>query len=218
MSELDAGLPQLEMLWPTHVQVRRWAEHLAAENLATAQGLTKAIADTPARLPVDLAPGYRMRSFCPEADEEAYVALMVAAGFADWSTDRLLLCRQTALPNGWFLVEEARTGALAATAMANHRPAPYHPFGAELGWVAAHPAHRGRKLGWSVCAAAINRLLQAGYENIYLKTDDFRAPAILTYLRMGFIPFIHSAGVVARWQSICTVLDWPYTPEAWPRV
>jgi mycothiol synthase len=202
MSELNGEMPQLEMLWPTHMRVQKH------------EGNVRRIPVPP----LQLARGYSLRIFRPGDDDGAYLALMAAAGFDDWSADRLILYNMTALPNGWFLAVDGETDAVVATAMATHRPAPYHPFGGELGWVAAHPDHRGRKLGWTVCAAVTNRLLQAGYENIYLKTDDWRLPAILTYLRMGYVPFLYSAGMAARWQSICTLLDWPYTADDWSSV
>lgn len=209
MSNLTEQLPQLEMLWFTHERVTD-----AVTDAATDASRPDSVAAT--RLPLNLAPGYTLRIFRPQVDDDEYIALMQAAGFEDWHADRLTLCKMTALPDGWFVIVDDASGALAATAMATHRPTPAHPFGGELGWVAAHPAHRGRKLGWTVCAAATNRLLDAGYKNIYLKTDDFRAPAILTYLRMGYLPFFYTGGMGTRWQTICTLIDWPYTPQQWP--
>jgi mycothiol synthase len=71
-------------------------------------------------------------------------------------------------------------------------------------------------LGTAVCAAATARLLSAGYGRIYLQTDDWRLPALLTYLRLGYVPFLYAADMPSRWQSVCEALGWPYTPEAWP--
>ena len=62
--------------------------------------------------------------------------------------------------------------------MALHLPLEYHPCGGELGWVAGDPEHKGSGLGFAVCAAVTRRLLEIGYRNIYLLTDDFRLPAI----------------------------------------
>lgn len=191
------------MLWTTHVLCRA----------VTATG-DPAPEDAP--LALNLAAGYRLRAYAPGVDDDEYVALMRGAGFDDWTADRLILCQMTALPKGWYVVVDEATDALVATAMATHRPAPYHSFGGELGWVAAHPDHRGHKLGWTVCAAVTNRLRAAGYDNIYLKTDDFRAPAILTYLRMGYVPFLYASDMAARWETICKELNWPFTPETWP--
>jgi mycothiol synthase len=189
MNEISENLPQLEMVWP------------AGER------------DRP---PLKIAPGYELRIYRNDEDDQTYLSLMLSAGFDTWTEDRLIVCYMTALPNGWFLVVDTRTQAVVATAMATHRPAPYHPYGGELGWVAAHPEHRGRGLGWTVTAAVTGRLIEAGYESIYLKTDDFRLPAIRTYLRIGYVPFLYTAGMAARWHSICTQLEWPFTPDEWP--
>jgi mycothiol synthase len=116
----------------------------------------------------------------------------------------------------FFAVERA-TGVLVATALGTHRPAPLHPLGGELGWVAVRPEHRGRRLGTAVCAAATARLLSGSYRRIYLQTDDWRLPALLTYLRLGYVPFLYAAGMLSRWQAICEALGWPFAPEAWPR-
>ena len=60
-----------------------------------------------------------------------------------------------------------------ATAMACHNPAPLHPFGGELGWVAGDPAHAGKGLGLAVCTAVTARFLSAGYHNVmgYFRDD-----------------------------------------------
>lgn len=202
-TNVSVAQPQLEMLWPTHDRVRG----------STFAAGTPEAADP---LPLHLAAGYTLRQYVPGQDDDEYVALMQAAGFEDWTADRLALCQMTALPDGWYLAVHDDSGKVAATCMATHRPAPAHPFGGELGWVAAHPDHRGHKLGWTVCAVVTNRLRAAGYDNIYLKTDDFRAPAILTYLRMGYLPFLYTEGMAERWEAICHTLNWSYTPDAWP--
>jgi mycothiol synthase len=90
-----------------------------------------------------------------------------------------------------------------------------HPFGGELGWVASDPAHAGKGLGMAVCAAVTARLLQAGYRNVHLFTEFWRLPALKTYLKLGYVPFLYQEGMAARWQAICAQLGWPFTPEAW---
>ncbi|MBC8103372.1 MAG: GNAT family N-acetyltransferase [Cytophagales bacterium] len=44
------------------------------------------------------------------------------------------------------------TGQIVATAQATHAPTERHPEGGEIGWVAAHPEHRGKGLGRAVSA------------------------------------------------------------------
>ena len=49
---------------------------------------------------------------------------------------------------------------LVATTMAVHNPTELHPFGGEMGWVAADPAHAGGAAGLAVCAAVTARLVR----------------------------------------------------------
>jgi len=145
--------------------------------------------------------GYAMRQWA-EADADAYVALMMKAGFQSWSREQLAQTLPSVLPGGFFVVEHAATGALVATAMARHRPIEGHPFGGELSWVAADPEHKGRGLGMAVSAAVVARFLRAGYRRIYLLTDDHRLAAIKVYLRLGFEPFLARDDMAKRWERI----------------
>ena len=167
-------------------------------------------------LPPDgrLADGYALRTFGPQ-DAAAYLELMASAGFDAFDEAALAHWLGKVLPDGLFLAVHEATGRLAATAMASHNPAERHPFGGEVGWVAAAPGHRGRSLGAAVCAAAVARFLRAGYRRIYLKTDDWRLPALKTYLRLGFFPLLFSPDMAERWQRVCEQLDWPFCLELW---
>jgi mycothiol synthase len=164
---------------------------------------------------VELPGEYLLRTFMP-SDADAYIALLHSAGFTHWDAAVLTAELGFVLPDGLFVVEHVPTAALVATAMAEHHATSLHPFGGELGWVAGDARHAHRGLGRAVCAAVVRRLLSAGYHRIYLKTDDFRLPAITVYLRMGFVPFLYQGDMAARWQAVCEQLDWPYTPEVWP--
>jgi len=158
--------------------------------------------------------GYRLRTYRP-GDEPSFFQVMSLVGFEKWDMSTLLPWLQKILPEGWFLVEHIGSQQLVATAMAVHNPSPYYPFGGELGWVAAHPDHTGHGLGAIVCGAVTKRLLDNGYTNIYLSTDDFRLPAIKTYLKLGYRPLIVTADMTARWEAVCHQLSWSFTPEAW---
>jgi predicted dehydrogenase/ribosomal protein S18 acetylase RimI-like enzyme len=145
--------------------------------------------------------GYEMRQY-READEAEYLALMAKAGFKTWDHEQMARTLRSVLPGGFFLIVHAATGKIVATAMAQHKPTDLHPFGGEMGWVAADPDHKARGLGRAVTAAATARLTQAGYRSIYLLTDDFRLPAIAIYLRLGFEPFLYADGMAERWKAV----------------
>jgi mycothiol synthase len=181
---------QLRMLWPAH------------------------LLDSPP--PLHVASGYILRTYQP-GDEPGFFKVMDQAGFTNWDDERLAPWLLRILPDGWFLVQHESSGEIVATAMACHNPSALHPFGGELGWVAAHRDHAGRGLGMSVCAAVVRRLLQAGYRNIYLCTDDWRLPAIKTYLKLGWVPFLYAPDMEDRWRAICPEVSWAFTPHEWPK-
>ena len=175
----EAPRPQLQMRWP------------------------ECLLDAPPapRLP----PGYRLRGYT-DADLAAYIELMTRAGFGGWSPQRVTKMLARVLPGGFFVVEHLRSGRLAATATAQHRPRPEYPFGGEMGWVAADPDHRGKGLGLAVSAAATARLLAAGYRSLYLLTDDWRLPAVTTYLKLGYQPVLEGQGMAERWRKVAEQL------------
>ncbi len=149
--------------------------------------------------------GYTLRTFRP-GDEAEHVRLMRVAGFADWSLEKLAAAMEKCLPDGFFVVEHSPSHQLVATAMAHHQPLPEHPSGGELGWVAGDPEHKGKGLGYAVCAAVTRRFLEIGYHNIYLRTDDFRPPAIKLYLKLGYVPFLFAPDMEPRWRDVCARL------------
>jgi mycothiol synthase len=154
---------------------------------------------------IELADGYTLRQYRPE-DKDAYMALMHSVGFKDFTTDWLDDALRKVLPGGFFIIEHFDTGAIVATALATHNPTAQFPFGGELSWVAAHPDHRGHRLGADASTAALRRMIDAGYRNIYLLTDDPRLAAIKTYLRMGFEPVINDKDMASRWERIQNTL------------
>ncbi len=155
-----------------------------------------------------LPEGYELCCYRDE-DEEDYIELMGKAGFEGWDHDRIERMRRNVLPRGFFVLEHLPTGRLVATAMAVHNPDEMHPAGGEVGWVAGDPAHSGRALGLAVTAAAVARFIGAGYRRIYLKTDDWRLPALKTYLKLGFEPLLYREGMRERWEAVYEELEWP---------
>jgi GNAT superfamily N-acetyltransferase/predicted TIM-barrel fold metal-dependent hydrolase len=149
--------------------------------------------------------GYSLRTF-RTGDEEAYISLMKLAGFNYWGPDHLKTVLRTALPEGLFFIVHDATQKIVATTVATHNPTPLHPSGGELGWVAGDPEHKGKGLGYITCAAVTRRYLDAGYRDIYLLTDDHRLPAIKTYLKLGWIPYLYLPEMPGRWEKICAQL------------
>lgn len=188
MPSANTTQPQLQMVWPT------------------SRG---AAPDVP------LPDAYRLRAHQP-ADTYRFFGLMATAGWPGWDEERLQPWLMRIIPNGWLLIEHVPDGRIVATTMALHDPNGPLPYSGEVGWVAAHPAHAGRRLGMVVVTAVTAHLLHAGYHYIHLYTEDFRLPALKTYLKLGFLPLLTTSQMANRWQRICTQLHWPFTPTAWP--
>jgi len=76
-----------------------------------------------------------------------------------------------------------------------------------MGWVAADPAHRGKGLGQAAIAAATRVLLEHGAKCIYLLTDDWRVPAIKSYIKVGYVSVYHNPEMRRRWQELFLKLN-----------
>ena len=175
--------------------------------------------DSPPAL--ELPSEYQIRTF-EWGDQLRWYELMAQAGWTDWDDEKVQPWLERILPDGWFMVVHIAADTLdeqiVASAMCLHDHTNLHPFGGELGWVAANPAHARKGLGRTVCAAATARFLDAGYTDIHLYTEDYRYAALKTYLRLGYEPFLYLPEMADRWRAVCTQVDWPFTPQDWPQV
>ena len=152
-----------------------------------------------------LPEGFSIRTLSP-ADCAAYNALRESAGFTAFTEEIFQsYLENNALPGGSFLIQESGTGRFAASAGAERHAS--DPSLGVLGWVMCHPDFRGRHLGREVCLAAMHRLSEAGYRTFTLLTDDFRLPAIRTYLRLGWHPRFSDETMPARWRAIALQLQ-----------
>ena len=166
----------------------------------------KRLLDSP---PTPVVPkGYRLRQYRPK-DLKQYIELMAQAGFTGWTEERVNNTIRTLLPGGFFVIEHKAGCKLVATAVAGHHHTALHPFGGELGWVTGDAKHKGKGLGAAVCAAVTARFIRGGYKEIYLSTDDWRLPAIMVYLRLGYEPLLYADDMEGRWKAVCTKLNRP---------
>lgn len=72
---------------------------------------------------------------------------------------------------------------------------------AEIGYVAISPGSRGEKLGYKLLMHILATLKRLDIPYAYVLTDSFRLPAIKTYLKAGFYPYIKSKNENNRWQK-----------------
>ena len=166
-------------------------------------------------LPAPRVPqGYEIRHF-RKGDEAGWNALMDLAfertpGRSDFTRD--MAADEFYRPERVRLVRDD-AGASVATASCWH--------GGRCGddsvilhYVAADPALGGRGLGTAVSLDALQVGLAEGRSRAFLLTDDFRVPALKTYLRLAFEPVISHDSHPGRWRMILDELSWSESFEA----
>jgi len=155
------------------------------------------------RLPeLSVPAGYQLRPLAP-GDIDAWVTLLNDnAELGEWSHERALRYfgphTSVALEDSFFVTFDNTPVATAQLDLRSDNE--YAPL-AELGWVAASPEHRGKGLGYVVCLAVLQRAAARNLQ-VFLRTDDHRYPAIATYLRLGFEPWLRDPTSAARWQWV----------------
>jgi len=98
-----------------------------------------------------------------------------------------------------YIAVEKATGKPAATATAQiddkHENCMLH-------MVSALPEYKGKGLGHAVCAKVLEHMHNEGITEMRLSTDDWRVPAIVIYLRLGFVPEFIDETMEERWDKI----------------
>jgi len=72
--------------------------------------------------------------------------------------------------------------------------------------------YQGRGLGRQVSLAALHRLRERGFQEVILKTHDFRIPAIGLYLSIGFEPEYNLWAGKRKWKKILELCKIPKNP------
>jgi mycothiol synthase len=161
----------------------------------------QALPDLSALLP----PGYTLREQRPDEDMAGLAALLQAA-FPEhtWTPEKAheaLVADATV--KTIFVIEH--DGAPVATASARLLPDSY-PDSGYVHWVAAIPPTRAGRLGYVATLATLHAFVRLGCRDAVLETDDFRLPAIKTYLRLGFVPEFRHPSHPERWAQIEAIL------------
>ncbi|MDE0300334.1 MAG: GNAT family N-acetyltransferase [Candidatus Poribacteria bacterium] len=79
--------------------------------------------------------------------------------------------------------------------------------------VAVTPDHTGHRLGRSVTLSVLQYFQQRNFKCAILGTDDFRLPAIKTYLNLDFVPVYIDVDHPERWRKIFPKLGLPVMPD-----
>ena len=152
-----------------------------------------------------VAEGFVLRPL-EDSELDAYNELRESVGFPAWTPEYLAQFRNKVLKDALFVIEDKATGRLCASASAEKTDMADHPELGVLGWVMTHPDYNGKRLGRSVSVAVMHRLYQEGYRAYSLLTDDFRLPAVSTYLKLGWQPLLYLEDMEGRWRALADIL------------
>lgn len=151
----------------------------------------------------DLPAGCNLRS-ATHADATELAAVLTGCFPEDpWTAERIVkdLLDHPEVPLTFVVVRDhAIVGA--ASYMETAQPAV-----GWLHWVAVDAGARCIGLGEIVCGRVLLAGLERHRDCILLTTDDFRLPAIKTYLKLGFIPDAWHESHEARWQEVMRKLS-----------
>ncbi|MDQ4100031.1 MAG: GNAT family N-acetyltransferase [Chloroflexota bacterium] len=131
------------------------------------------------------------------------MAHVLAAAFAsEWTVQRV---REELTQAPDVLAVYVATWRHQPVATASSRWLPHlYPGSGYVHWVGTHPDHERRGLGLALMSRLLQDFRERDYRDAVLETDDFRLPAIKTYLRCGFLPVYDVSGEDHRnrWAAI----------------
>ncbi len=179
---------------------------------------------------IDLPKGYNLRSYCKgDALHWANIITDSFGGKARTAQDtrREIIDRDVFDPNGLFFVtyNDIPVGTACSWRQSVHET--------QVGYVhmvGVLGEHTGKKLGRWVSLAVLHFFQDNGFICAMLDTDDFRFPAIKTYLNLGFLPVYVDNTQSERWENICIKMNIPsmskriehlkesFPPELWEKV
>ncbi len=93
------------------------------------------------------------------------------------------------------------SAGVVGTASARFLPDRY-PGAGYVHYVGVRVSDRGQRLGEVVTGRVLDHFAAAGLDQAVLETDDFRLPAVRTYLRLGFVPEPRAPGDARRWSKV----------------
>ncbi len=158
---------------------------------------------------LELPTGYGMRTY--QKGDEAHWARIISDSFGGrertaQDTENEITGRDVFIPEGFYFA--THRGVPVGTACAWRQSVEEKEVG-YVHMVGVVAEHTGHKLGKWVSLAVLSYFRDNGFKCSMLDTDDFRIPAIKTYLNLGFIPVYVEKGQPERWSDIFEKLGLP---------
>ena len=162
-------------------------------------------------LPIlELPQGYQLRTF--QDGDEVHWANIISDSFGGrkrtvQDTQNEITCRDVFVPDGLFFIthQDIPVGTACAWRQSIEEAA--------IGYVhmvGVVREHTGKKLGKWVSLAVLHYFRDKEFTCAILDTDDFRLPAIKTYLNLGFVPVFVDDTQDKRWEEILNTLNLPH--------
>jgi len=164
--------------------------------------LKRSLQELPA---ISLDPGYSLRHY-QKNDDQFWENIINESFGGTHNFEKQMRQNDAFVPERVFFI--CYQGTPVATASAWHSPEKGSRAGS-LHMVGAMKAHAGHGLGYAVSLAALYRMTEEGRTRAVLRTDDFRKPAIKTYLKLGFIPICLEESHEERWRTIFLEMKLP---------
>ena len=158
---------------------------------------------------LELPPGYGIRTY--HEGDEVHWAHIISDSFGGrkrtaQDTRNEITSRDVFLPDGFYFATHQDTPV--GTACAWRQSVDETDIG-YVHMVGVVGEHTGHKLGKWVSLAVLIYFRDNGFKCSMLDTDDFRVPAVKTYLNLGFIPVYVEEEQIERWQKIFEKLGLP---------
>lgn len=156
---------------------------------------------------LELPVGYGMRTY--RTGDEVHWARIISDSFGGrertaQDTENEITGRDVFLPDGLYFA--THQGVPVGTACAWRQSVDEKDVG-YVHMVGVVAEHTGHKLGKWVSLAVLCYFRDNNFKCSMLDTDDFRIPAIKTYLNLGFIPVYVEQGQPERWRNIFKKLE-----------
>ena len=154
--------------------------------------------------------GYEMRTY--RKGDEVHWARIISDSFGGrertaQDTENEITNRDVFVPDGFYFA--THQGVPVGTACAWRQSVDEKDVG-YVHMVGVVAEHTGHKLGKWVSLAVLCYFCDNNFKCSMLDTDDFRIPAIKTYLNLGFIPVYVEEGQPERWADIFEKLKLPH--------